>query len=281
MEWERHSADWPMAEQSQFILCKPHLWHVQIMGEGPELLLIHGAGGATQSWRHLAPILAQEYKVIAVDLPGQGFTKLGAQQRCGLAEMAEDLSILCREQGWAPHGIIGHSAGAAIALQMADANVKVVGINAALGNFQGLAGVFFPIMAKTLAMLPMVPDLFSATSARGNTVGKLLDSTGSVLETEDLRFYKSLIADRIHVGSTLQMMAQWNLDPLINVLPAISCPTLLIAGSNDRMVPPKTSETSANSLPNGAFSLLKGLGHLAHEESPEDVSVAMESFLRS
>ncbi|WP_237267622.1 alpha/beta fold hydrolase BchO [Sulfitobacter alexandrii] len=147
-----------MSAQSRFVLCKPHKWHVQELGRGPTVLLVHGAGGATQSWRHLMPILAETFHVIAVDLPGQGFTRLGARQRCGLEPMAEDLARLCAAEGWQPRAIIGHSAGAAIALQMAltlNPVPRVVGINAALGNFRGLAGVVFPLMAKALAMTPL------------------------------------------------------------------------------------------------------------------------------
>ena len=49
-------------------------WHVQMMGTGPQVLLLHGAGAATHSWRDVAPLLARDFTVIAPDLPGHGFT---------------------------------------------------------------------------------------------------------------------------------------------------------------------------------------------------------------
>jgi magnesium chelatase accessory protein len=265
-------------------MCKPHHWHVQETGTGPLVLLIHGAGGATQSWRHLIPLLAQSHRVIAVDLPGQGFTKSGAGQRLGLDPMAQDLAALCRDQGWQPDLIIGHSAGAAVAFQMtlnlADAP-PVVGINAALGNFKGLAGLLFPLMAKALAMTPWVARFFTASTARQGSVTRLIEGTGSKLPTEDLRWYRALISDEAHVNGTLAMMAQWHLDPLLRALPEHPSRTLLIVGDNDKAVPPSTSFDVAARMQDATAVSLPGLGHLAHEEDAKAVFEALMPVLES
>ena len=70
MRFPQDLAGWPHAEHSRLIHVKPHRWHVQIMGQGPDLLFLHGAGGATHSWRDVLPLLAPHYRCIAVDLPG-------------------------------------------------------------------------------------------------------------------------------------------------------------------------------------------------------------------
>ncbi len=284
MNWEDHAATWPHAQHSRFSLCKPHHWHIQSAGKGPLILLLHGAGGATQSWRHLLPVLAKQFSIVAIDLPGQGFTKLGAQQRCGLDAMAEDIALLCRAEAWQPSAIVGHSAGAAIALQLyqelREPSTKVVGINAALDTFNGLAGVLFPMIARALSMMPLVADIFSATSSRGNSVEKLIKGTGSTLSLQDLAFYRHLITDRSHVSATLQMMSQWDLKPLLAALPYISAGTLLIASDGDLTVPASVSRKAAERLPNGQFELIEGLGHLAHEEDAERVGALIIKFLQ-
>ena len=104
----------------QFIEVNGRKVHVVVAGEGPDVVLIHGAGGATHSWRHLIPLLTDQFRVVAIDLPGQGFTKLGAQRRCGLDQMSEDIVTLCTAENFQPSAIIGHSTGAAIALRMAE-----------------------------------------------------------------------------------------------------------------------------------------------------------------
>jgi len=202
-------------------LCKPHRWHLQDAGTGPTILLIHGAGGATQSFRHLFPILAKTHRVIAIDLPGQGFTQLGGRGRCGLDAMAEDLIRLLRQDNITPDLIVGHSAGVPIALRLTELGLRpahgIIGINAALGNFKGVAGWLFPAMAKVLAATPFTAEVFCATATPTN-VQKLIAGTGSQLDAQGHALYLRLARDTTHVGATLAMMAQWSLDDLLGRL---------------------------------------------------------------
>lgn len=282
MDWEREKHDWPMAAHSRFVRCPPHIWHVQEHGTGPLMLLLHGAGGATQSWRHLFPILAGTHRVVAIDLPGQGFSRLGARGRCGLARMAEDIATLCIDQGWAPTAIIGHSAGGAIALDLAirlPQKPRVIGINAALARFKGVAGFLFPLMAKTLAAMPLVADLFTATNRNPRSVQRLIDGTGSHLPPEDLRYYRRLVGDRDHVNATLSMMAQWDLGSLLESLPKSGISGLLIAAEKDRAVPPETSASVAEKMPGMGCVILPGRGHLVHEEDARKVADLILGYL--
>lgn len=283
MDWARHKRDWPHADTSRFVLCKPHKWHVQDAGSGPLLLLLHGAGGSTQSFRHLIPLLTPTHRVIALDLPGQGFTRLGAQARCGLEPMAEDIAALCAQEGWQPVAIIGHSAGAAVAFDLAPRLPApaplVIGINAALSKFKGVAGVLFPLMAKALAMMPGVASLFTASNSNPRSVQRLIDGTGSKLPSEDLRHYRALVGDRGHVNATLQMMAQWELDSLLARLPRDGARGLLIAGARDRAVPANVSRDMAAQVPGLDYAEIPDLGHLAHEEAPKAVAELILAYL--
>jgi magnesium chelatase accessory protein len=271
MRWPADAAGWPLASYSRMVLCRPHRWHVQVAGRGPTLLLIHGAGGATQSWRGLFPLLATDHHVVAVDLPGQGFTQLGARGRCGLDPMAEDLAALLSREGWRPSAIVGHSAGAAIALRLAELGAgdppAVIGINAALANFRGVAGWLFPMLARMLALSPFTADLFAGTMTE-SAVRSLIRATGSRLDDEGIALYLRLARDRAHVDATLAMMAQWRLEGLLARLPAIAAPVTLIAGAGDLAVPPETSEAAARRIPAARMVTIPALGHLAHEEEP-------------
>lgn len=275
MRWPADAKDWPLAEYSRQVLHRPHRWHVQEAGTGPTILLIHGAGGATHSFRGLLPILAKTHQVVAVDLPGQGFTQLGAQQRCGLDHMAEDLLSLCRSESWEPEMIVAHSAGAAIALRLWELGLHpskgIVGINAALGNFKGMAGWLFPVMAKALAITPFSASIFAGTTTR-NAVRNLLRGTGSTLDQQGLELYYRLATDKAHVDGTLSMMAQWKLDGLLSRLGQIDAPVQLITGLSDVAVPPQVSRDAATVLPNALLIELANLGHLAHEEDPETIA---------
>jgi len=255
---------------------------VQEAGSGPTLVLLHGAGGATQSWRGLFPLLAQDFRVVAIDLPGQGFTQMGGRSRCGLDAMAEDLTTLMHQEGWTPDALIGHSAGAALALRLAEiwsGPPPVIGINAALAPFKGVAGWLFPVMAKVLAIAPFSAELFVRTSASPAHVRRLIEGTGSTLPPEGLELYHRLARDRAHVDAVLAMMAQWDLNPVLSRLPRNTARTLLIATEGDIAVPPRVSDQAAARLPNAKVLRLPGLGHLAHEEAPERIAPLIAAHL--
>lgn len=273
--------DWPNRSASRHLFCAPHLWHVQEMGSGPTLLLIHGAGGASHSWRGLVPFLADHYHLVIVDLPGQGFTRLGARHRCGLDPMAEDLARLIRQEAWAPMAYIGHSAGAAIALRLAEIAPPraVIGLNAALGQFEGVAGWLFPVMAKLLAAAPFVAQIFSRIAGNPAKVASLLASTGSNVDATGQALYLRLLRMPSHVDATLAMMAQWTLDGLMARLPQLTTPCLLLTATNDHAVPPAKSAQAAERMPRTRWQDVPGFGHLLHEEAPQIVAPLILDFL--
>lgn len=286
MDWTRDLATWPLSEFSRRVRHRPHQWHIQETGSGDTLLLLHGAGASTHTWRDLIPLLAQHYHVVAIDLPGQGFTRLGSRGRCGLTHMSDDIRALCDAEGWPLRAIIGHSASAAIALTMADrwaaegrAVPDIIAINAALGRFEGVASWLFPLLAKLLALNPLTAPAFSMGRNHQTRAARLIESTGSRLDEAGLAFYARLIANRSHVDGTLQMMSQWNTDPLNRRFEQIGARTLLITGANDRAVAPRISAEAAARLPDARHIDLPDLGHLAHEEAPADIARHILSWL--
>ncbi|MEO0771812.1 MAG: alpha/beta fold hydrolase BchO [Pseudomonadota bacterium] len=283
MDRTRDLPDWPLADHAGSIRTRPHDWHVVEMGNGPIALLIHGAGGSTHSWAGLIPHLAADHRVIAIDLPGQGFTRAGTKTRLSLAHMAQDLRDLLQDQSWQPDIIIGHSAGGALALHLSsllDHPTRVVGINAALEPFEGIAGWLFPAMAKMLALNPFTSVALTMGGSAMGRAENLIRSTGSDIPEDSMRCYAKLFSNRGHVDATLQMMAQWDVDLLTARLFTVTTPTLLIAGAKDPTVPPRVSQRAAQNLPNARYVELPGLGHLAHEEAPEQVMKAMATWMR-
>jgi len=281
MTGELPPQDWPGRAYSRLVPCKPHRWHVQAVGQGPDVLLIHGAGGSTHSWARLAPLLAETHRVIMLDLPGQGFTR-SPKGRARLPDVAADIAALAGQEGWRPQMIIGHSAGAAVALEMVRKGLAtpeaVVLINGALEDFEGPAGWLFPMMAKVLALNPFTGLLISQGSGGAAQVRRIIASTGSDLDDEALALYGRLIQRKSHVDGTLAMMAQWSLDALRRALPTISVPTLILHGEQDGAVPLRIAERAATAMPNAKLVVLPGIGHLAQEECPERVAEEIRAF---
>lgn len=267
--------DWPHRAASRFLHAGGLRWHVQIMGEGPAVLLLHGTGASTHSWRGIMPLLARHHTVIAPDLPGQGFSDVAPAEALSMEGMARAVAELMQAFEAEPRLIIGHSAGAAIGARMCldglAAPERLVSINGALLPLGGWAGQLFSPLARVMVRLPGMPRLFAWRAADPVVVRRLLDATGSRLDEEGVALYARLFRRPEHVAGTLGMMAAWDLHALRRDLPRLNTPLLLVIGQQDKTIRPTEAQRLARILPQAEIRLLPGLGHLAHEEAPEGV----------
>ena len=148
LNWERDGIRWPHRQHSRFVQAAGLRWHVQqfesALPDAPTALLLHGTGASTHSWRGLAPLLAPHFKVVSLDLPGHAFTDMppgGSNSlQMSLPGMARAIGELLGVIEVSPTLMIGHSAGAAIAVRMAlDGNAAPT-IGYALGLWHWLEG---------------------------------------------------------------------------------------------------------------------------------------------
>eukprot|EP01035_Chromulina_nebulosa_P017453 gene17453-23005_t len=272
--------DWPNREASRFVEAGGLRWHVQISGQEvtrgrkPVLLLLHGTGASTHSWRGLFPLLAERFTVVAPDLPGHGFTGEASAEQLSLPGMARAVTALLEDLNLQPACIAGHSAGAAIALRMClDTMVTpraVISINGALRPFGGMAAQLFPVMARMLAFNPFVQRFVAARAEDKAAVIRLIEGTGSRLDADGLEFYRRLFSTQSHVAAALGMMASWDLAGLQRDLPRLTQPLTLIVGEADKAVPPEDARIVRQRLPKATILSMRGAGHLCHEERPEE-----------
>lgn len=267
--------DWPLRAHARRVRAR-HDWWVVEHGSGPEVLLLHGAGASGHSFRTLVGAMPG-VRCLVPDLPGQGFTRPGSRGRFGIAPMAEDLAGLCAAAGWTPRYVIGHSAGVPLALQLSTLMPleRVIGINAALGQFDGAAGFLFPLLARALAATPFVPALVSRMWGNPGKVRQLIEGTGSHLDEAGIGQYVTLVKRTGHVDGTLGMMAAWRVDRLMAGAASLVVPVTLITTAGDRVVPPRVSRDAARMLPRAEVVELPTLGHLAHEEDAGAILQAM------
>jgi magnesium chelatase accessory protein len=284
MEWARQGADWPNRESSSFVRRGAMTWHVQRMGAGPVVLLAHGTGSATHSWRALMPALARDFDVIGVDLPGHGFTSAPPSYRLTLPDMASGLADLVQALGVSPAMLVGHSAGAAIMARMvldgaADPAVMVA-LNGALLPLPGVHGQFFGGAAKMIAMMPVLPWFFAWRAQDRSAVARMIAGTGSTLDEAGLELYARLLRDQGHVANVLAMMANWELEGLARDLPKLGERLVLVAAEGDRAVPVKVARKVEALVPGARVVVQAGLGHLSHEEAPEATAALLREIYR-
>ena len=290
LDWERDGANWPLRQYSRFVQTPRLRWHVQYAPhadvQAPTVLLLHGTGASTHSWRDVFPLLGARCSVLALDFPGHAFTGTPAPADVALLfslpGMAAGVAELLAQMGIVPQTIVGHSAGAAVACMLSlDGHIqpqRIVSLNGALLPLDGLAGQLFSPMAKLLAKAPLVPELFSWQAAQPAVLQRLLDGTGSTLDAQGRALYQKLIEKPAHGAGALAMMAHWDLHTFWKRLPALHTPLTLIAGEQDLIVPPSVAERAAASLmrqPKPPVTTLAGLGHLAHEEQPRKLAAML------
>lgn len=278
--WERDGRDWPHRELSRFVPAAGLRWHVQRGGQGPSLLLVHGTGAATHSWRGLLPLLATGFDVIAPDLPGHGFTETPPRFRLSLPGMAEALGGLLDALHVRPAVVVGHSAGAAILARMClDERIApdaLISLNGALLPLRGVPGQIFAPLARLFSASALVPRLFAWHVRHDRqVVEKLLRDTGSALDPQGVELYARIARHPGQVAAAFAMMAQWDLHALRDDLPGLTTPLVLVVGGNDRTIRPSDASRVRSLVPHARIVRLDGLGHLAHEERPDAVAAVI------
>lgn len=274
LNWDRDGRDWPHRDHSLFVRAGEVHWHVQVFGMAgsPVVLLLHGTGSASLSWRDVAPQLAEHFTVVAPDLPGHGFSS--PLYHLSLPRVAHSLAALLDVLGHRPVLTVGHSAGAAIAMTMAArhqaAPDAIVSLGGAVLPFPGLAGSLFPTLAKWVFVNPFTPQLVAARARQPGEVASYLQKvSGSTIDAAGIGHYERLFGNSGHVRGALALMAGWDLDALGRELHHVTQPVLLLHGEKDRTIPAKTAPKLARRLANARHQILPGLGHMAHEEDPD------------
>ena len=277
LDWEREASTWPHHETSRFVMADRVRFHVQVAGRGPVCLLLHGTGASTHSWRNVMPLLKQHFTVVMPDLHGHGFTSMPALEHVSLGGFAGLIALLMRELDLSPELVVGHSAGAAIAAEMAmRSQVEprgIVSFNGAFVPMGGSGNQFFSPLAKMLSLNPLMPRLFAWRAASRKVVEGLIKGTGSHLDEAGLELYQRLMMSPAHCSAALQMMARWDLHDMVDRMAAgLHCPVLLVAARGDLAIPPADATALAARLPLAQLQVLADAGHLAHEEQPDQAA---------
>jgi magnesium chelatase accessory protein len=265
----------PWLDQTEALVAADGIrFRVVTAGRGPTLLALHGTGSSSHSYRPLMRELGHRFRIVAPDLPGHAETRLLRERPLTLDAMAKAVAALCRAEGYEPQVVVGHSAGAAVAMRLVlDGAVRpdlLVGLASAATPLRGLSRVVFPTVARVAAR-SKASGLFSLWVGRRRKVRQLLESIGSDLDAAQLHAYERLAAQPRHIEGVLSMLSSWNVAPLTARLPELGTRVLLIAGQHDYAVPLVEQARLLGALPDACLEVVPNAGHLLHEQRPDAI----------
>ena len=209
--------------------------------------------------------------MIAVDLPGHGYTKNLGNKTLSLDQLADKLTELRKALKIDYFdSIVGHSAGATLALSYALKNKQpktIVGLNPSLISLPNFYNKFVAPFLNPIVTSSFFTAVLSDLLPRTNMIDSLLDSTKSVLPAEKRAHYKTLFKSADHLNGSMSFMAGADIPSLLSQCKKISSRLTFIVTEDDGWIPMKSlCEVIRKDFINPHIVEVKG-GHLFHEES--------------
>jgi 2-hydroxy-6-oxonona-2,4-dienedioate hydrolase len=258
-------------------------------GNGSPLLLLHGHEQSATSWRWVIPALSRTHRVLALSLPGTGESDPAVSDHAPGNDLTPFVAAFLDALGVAPPlDVVGHSAGGAIALRLALADPDRIR-TLTLVDSAGLGQAVHPLLA--LDTLPGIGELAIMISRiPGGAVARTSMST-AMLFAQPWRIPAEFLAEHHALGQrrgqleTSTAMARALFGPdgqrqiLLEHLPTLIIPTLVIWGGCDYVVPAHQAQTAVDLLPHGRLALFPDCGHLPHVEQPERFAAVLGDWL--
>jgi pimeloyl-ACP methyl ester carboxylesterase len=258
----------------------------QEQGSGRPLLLIHGFGASTFTWRHVAPGLARDHKVITVDLKGFGQSDKPFDSRYSVYDQAELLVQLIEDKDLRDLTLVGHSYGGGIALLLAlEADGRLAGRISRLVLLDSIAypqniPVFFRMLDVPVVSqmgIRMVPP-----SVQTRVALKIAYFDDSKITSAEVEAYaaplKTAAGKHAIIHSARQIVPE-DIAMLSKRYKTMNLPTLILWCDHDRIVPLEVGIKLRRTLPNSTLRLVEECGHMPQEEQPDRTLELLKEFL--
>jgi pimeloyl-ACP methyl ester carboxylesterase len=272
--------DWPAHQRWVEVNGTPA--NVVELGTGPPLLFVHGLSGCWQNWLENIPHCARAHRVIAVDLPGFGASPMPWEE-ISIPGYARFLEGVCDALSIDAAAVVGNSMGGYVAAELAIASpqrverlmlVSAAGITAEhlhrdsiIAGARVVAAIATRAAAQhewyarrpglrrvALSFVVRHPERLSVPLAH-----ELMSGSG---KPGFLPAMEAILAHRISER-----------------LPQIACPTFVVWGENDRVIPARDARRFARLIPDVRVEILPDTGHVAMLERPARFNALLEAFL--
>lgn len=249
----------------------------EVSGEGPPLLLIAGLGCGLWSWYKQVPVFSQRFQVIAVNNRGMDDWK-EASPSFTLRTMVDDCLAVLRAVGVERTHVLGFSMGGYIAQEMAVYYPEFVN-RLVLQSTAFFGPSTVPVTAEALEFFSSYGQIpVDEHIERGSHMRFSEDFIRRCPEQvkEFAELYKRNAPTRAGYQAQVQaVMTFWNEDHV----GSIRAPTLVLAGSGDRIIPPENSRLLAKKIPSAMLHIFEGAGHWINVECAEQFNQIVTEFL--
>jgi len=245
------------------------------VGDGPPLVLVHGAADDARVWQPQLAGLADEFTVVAWDEPGAGRSS-DVPPGFRLADYADCLAALVEALGLGPAHVAGLSWGGTVVLELYRRHPGIVTTLILADTYAGwkgslpepelrrrVAAVQAMLAAPAEAFDPTVPGLFAGDPPA--EVVQLLERIATAVRPATLR-------------AQLPLMAEADQR---DVLPRIAVPTLLIWGELDVRSPLRVARQFQQAIPHAELVVIPACGHVSNLEQPGRFNAAVRAFCRA
>jgi pimeloyl-ACP methyl ester carboxylesterase len=244
-------------------------------GEGPPILLLHGAVCDSRVWRLALAAFASQFTVVAWDAPGCGRSsdpppsfRMGEFADC----LAAFIDVLELDR---PH-VLGHSWGSALALELYRRRPSDVRSLTLVGGYAGWAGSLPPDEVRR--RLGFALDVAAAIESDGWDPSTMPGLFSDVMPRDQARELAAIMSEIRPAGTRTMAHALAEAD-LRDVLGKITAPTLLVYGEADERSPLGVARALHRAIPGSTLTVLPGLGHECYLEDPLAFEVAVREFL--
>jgi pimeloyl-ACP methyl ester carboxylesterase len=256
------------------------------LGSGPPVVFIHGLSGSWQNWLEQLPVFARDHRVLTFDLPGFGASQM-PREKITIRGYGRFVDALLGELGVSSAAVVGNSMGGFIGIELAirfpERVERLVLVSAAGLSIEYLRN------ERALAVLGAIENrlaaysgwLASRSDALARRPGARRMIFGIVAKRPD-RLPGPLVAEQVRGSGkpgflpALDALTDY---PIRDRLGEIACPTLIVWGAEDKLVPARDADEFARLIPNSRKVVWPETGHVAMLERPEAFNALVQAFL--